>query len=210
MPPRGLPTLVVLSLVASSSVASLPSASFCDDAAACRSLALASRRNSALLAAHFGPSSLSSSPRARTTLLTPTATTCRFGFYFFGSVNPDMPPPNAPSTVLHTRADAALDKLDHLLRQDLSTADMVERQRRAAARKEQLQRKSPVAPGTCIECLSAAAEEPLPACRHQVNLEPHLCVCSTCLRTFEDDCTQWPLHARELSARRCPGCAPSS
>ena len=41
-----------------------------------RSLALAAsaafRRNSALLAAYPGPSSLSSSPRARTTLLTPT------------------------------------------------------------------------------------------------------------------------------------------
>ena len=34
MPPRGLPLLVVLSLVASSSVASLSSAPFCDDAAA--------------------------------------------------------------------------------------------------------------------------------------------------------------------------------
>jgi len=44
-----------------------------------RSLALAasSRRNSALLAAYFGPSSLSSSPRARTTLLTPTPIICR-------------------------------------------------------------------------------------------------------------------------------------
>ena len=82
MPPRGRPTLVVLSLlVASSSVASLSSASFCDGAAACRSLALASslafRRSSALLAAYFGPSSLSSSPRARTTLLTPTPIICR-------------------------------------------------------------------------------------------------------------------------------------
>ena len=81
MPPRGLPTLVVLSLVASSSVASLSSASFCDGAAACRSLALASslafRRSSALLAAYFGPLSLSSSPRARTTLLTPTPIICR-------------------------------------------------------------------------------------------------------------------------------------
>ena len=38
MPPRGRPTLVVLPLVASSSVASLSSASFCDDAAACRSI----------------------------------------------------------------------------------------------------------------------------------------------------------------------------
>ena len=70
------PTLVVLSLVASSSVASLSSASSCDGAAACRSLALASspafRRSSALLAAYFGPSRLSSSPRARMTLLTPT------------------------------------------------------------------------------------------------------------------------------------------
>ena len=37
MPPRGLPTLVVLSLVASSSVASLSSASSCDGAAACAS-----------------------------------------------------------------------------------------------------------------------------------------------------------------------------
>ena len=37
MPPRGRPTLVVLSLVTSSSVASLSSASFCDAAAACRS-----------------------------------------------------------------------------------------------------------------------------------------------------------------------------
>ena len=43
MPPRGRPTLVVLSLVASSSVASLSSASFCDGAAACRSLALGER-----------------------------------------------------------------------------------------------------------------------------------------------------------------------
>ena len=40
MPPRGRPTLVVLSLVISSSVASFPSASSCD-AAACRSLVLA-------------------------------------------------------------------------------------------------------------------------------------------------------------------------
>jgi len=52
-----------------------------DAAAACRSLAIpaspAFRRNSALLAAYFGPSSLSSSPRARTTLLTPTAIICR-------------------------------------------------------------------------------------------------------------------------------------
>ena len=60
MPPRGRPTLVVLSLVTSSSVASLSSASFCDDAAACRSLVLtascAFRRSSALLAAYPGPS----------------------------------------------------------------------------------------------------------------------------------------------------------
>ena len=76
MPPRGLPTLVVLPPVASSSVAPLSPASFCIATAACRSLALAafpaSRRSSALLAAYFGPSSLSSSPLARTTLLTPT------------------------------------------------------------------------------------------------------------------------------------------
>merc|ERR1712021_126876 len=69
VPPRGRPLLVVLSLVASSSVASLSSASFCDAAAACRSLVLAAcfafRRSSALLAAYPGPSSLSSSPRAR-------------------------------------------------------------------------------------------------------------------------------------------------
>ena len=49
--------------VASSSVASLSSASFCDAAAACRSLVLAAscafRRSSALLAAYPGPSSLS-------------------------------------------------------------------------------------------------------------------------------------------------------
>ena len=80
MPPRGRPLLVVLSLVASSSVASLSSASFCDAAAACRSLVLAAsfafRRSSALLAAYPGPSSLSSSPRARTSLLTPTAIIC--------------------------------------------------------------------------------------------------------------------------------------
>ena len=80
MPPRGRPTLVVLSLVTSSSVASFSSASSCG-AAACRSLVLAAsfafRRNSALLAAYLGPSSLSSSPRARTTLLTPTAIICR-------------------------------------------------------------------------------------------------------------------------------------
>ena len=85
MPPRGRLTLVVLSPdstpAASSSDSSLSSASSCDAAAACRSLALAaspaSRRNSALLAAYFGPSSLSSSPRARTTLLTPTPIICR-------------------------------------------------------------------------------------------------------------------------------------
>ena len=80
MPPRGRPTLVVLSLVASSSVASfvLFCLSSCD-AAACRwSLVLAAsfafRRNSVLLAAYPGPSSLSSSPRARTTFLTPAPT----------------------------------------------------------------------------------------------------------------------------------------
>ena len=81
MPPRGLPTLVVLPPVASSSVAPLSSASFCSATAACRSLALAaspaSRRSSALLAAYCGPSSLSSSPLARTTLLTPTPIICR-------------------------------------------------------------------------------------------------------------------------------------
>jgi len=82
MPPRGRPTLVVLPPVASSSVASPSSASSCDAADACRSLALAAsfafRRSSALLAAYyFGPSSLSSSPRARTTHLTPTAIICR-------------------------------------------------------------------------------------------------------------------------------------
>merc|ERR1712086_1059921 len=80
MPPRGRPTLVVLSLVISSSVASFSPASSCA-AAACRSLVLAAsfafRRNSVLLAAYPGPSSLSSSPRARTTLLTPTAIICR-------------------------------------------------------------------------------------------------------------------------------------
>ena len=52
MPPRGRPTLVVLSLVTSSSVASFSSASSCD-AAACRSLVLAAsfafRRNSVLV-----------------------------------------------------------------------------------------------------------------------------------------------------------------
>jgi len=42
-----------------------------------RGYSRASRRNSALLAAYFGPSSLSSSPRARTTLLTPTPIICR-------------------------------------------------------------------------------------------------------------------------------------
>ena len=81
MPPRGRPTLVVLPPVASSSVASLSSASSCDAAAACRSLALPAFppfvAALALLAAYFGPSSLSSSPRARTTLLTPTAIICR-------------------------------------------------------------------------------------------------------------------------------------
>ena len=67
--------------VASSSVAPLSPASLCIATAACRSLALAaspaSRRNTALLAAYFGPSSLSSSPLARTTLLTPTPIICR-------------------------------------------------------------------------------------------------------------------------------------
>ena len=81
MPPRGLPTLDVLPPVASSSVAPLSPASFCIATAACRSLALAafpaSRRSSALLAAYCGPSSLSSSPLARTTLLTPTPIICR-------------------------------------------------------------------------------------------------------------------------------------
>ena len=76
MPPRSS-DLVVLSLVTSSSVASLSSASFCAAAAACRSLVLSAsfafRRSSTLLAAYPGPSSLSSSPRARTSLLTPTA-----------------------------------------------------------------------------------------------------------------------------------------
>jgi len=79
----GLPLLNVLSLVASSSLASLSSASFCAGAAACRSLVLAAsfafRRNSVLLAAYPGPSSLSSSPRARTTFLTeltPTPIIC--------------------------------------------------------------------------------------------------------------------------------------
>ena len=79
MPPRGRPTLVVLSLVTSSSDALFSSASSCD-AAACRSLVLAasfaSRRNSVLLAAYPGPSSLSSSPRARTIFLTPTPIIC--------------------------------------------------------------------------------------------------------------------------------------
>ena len=69
------------SCVASSSVAPLSSASFCSATAACRSLALtaspASRRSSALLAAYCCPSSLSSSPLARTTLLTPTPMICR-------------------------------------------------------------------------------------------------------------------------------------
>ena len=57
MPPHGLPALVVLAPVASSSVAPLSSASFCSATAACRSLALAaspaSRRSSALLAAYL-------------------------------------------------------------------------------------------------------------------------------------------------------------
>ena len=79
--PRSSPTLVALPPVASSSVAPLSSASFCSATAACRSLALtaspASRRSSALLAAYCGPSSLSSSPLARTTLLTPTPIICR-------------------------------------------------------------------------------------------------------------------------------------
>ena len=66
MPPRGRPTLVVLSPVASSSLSrrsSLPRSAM-HAAAACRSPSLAlaaspaSRRNSALLAAYFGPSSL--------------------------------------------------------------------------------------------------------------------------------------------------------
>ena len=41
-----------------------------------RSASFAFRRSSALLAAYPGPSSLSSSPRARTSLLTPTAIIC--------------------------------------------------------------------------------------------------------------------------------------
>ena len=66
---------------------SLPNRTFggrgweCCDAATCRSLVLAAscafRRSSVLLAAYPGPSSLSSSPRARTSLLTPTAIICR-------------------------------------------------------------------------------------------------------------------------------------
>merc|ERR1712086_832773 len=40
-------------------------------------LPLSRRRSSVLLAAYPGPSSLSSSPRARTSLLTPTAIICR-------------------------------------------------------------------------------------------------------------------------------------
>ena len=79
MPPRGRPTLVVLSLVTSSSDALFSSASSCD-VATCRSLVLAAsfacRRNSVLLAAYPGPSSQSSSPRARTTFLTPTPIIC--------------------------------------------------------------------------------------------------------------------------------------
>jgi len=67
---RALPCRFFLCRVA------LPSASFCDAAAACRSLVLAAsfafRRSSALLAAYPGPSRLSSSPRARTSLLTPS------------------------------------------------------------------------------------------------------------------------------------------
>ena len=64
MPPRGRPTLVVLSLVISSSVASFSSASSCA-AAACRSLVLSAsfafRRSSALLAAY--PAATSTLPR---------------------------------------------------------------------------------------------------------------------------------------------------
>merc|ERR1712086_424865 len=83
MPPRGRPTLVVLSLVISSSVASFSSASSCA-AAACRSLVLAAsfafRRSSVLLAAYPGPSSLSSSPRPAPPvqlLLSPSLCVCR-------------------------------------------------------------------------------------------------------------------------------------
>merc|ERR1712078_126332 len=69
--PLSLPPLSLRSL--------LTSASSCG-AAACRSLVLAAsfafRRNSVLLAAYPGPSSLSSSPRARTTFLTPTPIIC--------------------------------------------------------------------------------------------------------------------------------------
>ena len=48
VPPRGRPLLVVLYLVASSSVASLSSASSCDGAAACRSLAMPGEDNAGL------------------------------------------------------------------------------------------------------------------------------------------------------------------
>ena len=82
MPPRDRPALVVLSPAASSSDSSLSLASFCERRR--RRLPIPCSRgfsrlsaNSALLAAYFGPSSLSSSPRARTTLLTPTPIICR-------------------------------------------------------------------------------------------------------------------------------------
>ena len=75
MPPRGRPTLVVLPPVASSSVASLSSTSSCCAAAARRSLALSRLLLGATSPSSrriLAPSSLSSSPRARTTLLRPS------------------------------------------------------------------------------------------------------------------------------------------
>jgi len=83
MPPRGRPTLVVLSLVASSSVASLSSASSCDarpppaDPLPSRLLPPLGATPASSRRILAPPSSLSSSPRARTTLLTPTLIICR-------------------------------------------------------------------------------------------------------------------------------------
>lgn len=110
-------------------------------------------------------------------------------------------------------APAASAAVDHFLNGFVAPLRMVhdpavemERERRAESRKQQLQPKPPVEKGVCVECGTAAAVLPLPACADRPDVDEHRCVCAACLRLFAQDCDEWPLHSAMLSKRRCLRC----
>ena len=115
-------------------------------------------------------------------------------------------PTARPAPAASAAVDRFLNGFVAPLRMVHDPAVEMERERRAESRKRQLQPKPPVEKGVCVECGTAAAALPLPACADRPDVDEHRCVCAACLPVFAQDCSDWPLHAAMLSKRRCPRC----